>query len=194
MTATASLILPDQYRAEVQYRKAVITGFQPEERIIEMTAVPYGVEARLGPRLYESFLPKAFARSARDPGRVTLYDKHSDVGGNAVGRAMEVQDRPEGVLIRARVSNTSAGNDLLTLAKDGVLGEASVEFQPIEEDMKVTQRGDDILVQHRRAHLLGVALVPHGAYGKDAPVTSVRDALSDKAREEWLARLRCRTA
>lgn len=82
----------------------------------------------------------------------------------------------------------------MTLARDGVLDEASVEFQPIPEDMRVTRRGDDTVVMHRRARLLGVALVTHGAYGRDAVVLSVRDDMSAKVRDEWLARLRCRTA
>lgn len=191
---TATLALPPEYRDAVQYRSATVTALSPEERIIELTAVPYDVETRLGPRLYESFQPRAFGNATKDPARVTLYSGHSNVGGKAVGRALTVEDRATGPFIRMRVSNTRDGDELLTLAADGVMSEASIEFQPIEEDMRITQRGDDVVVRHKRAHLLGVACVPHGAYGQGAPVHSVRDALSNKQREEWLARLRCRTA
>jgi HK97 family phage prohead protease len=189
-----TIALPALLRADVQCRSATVTALQPDERLVELRAVPYGVETRLGPRLYESFGPRAFANAAKDPARITLYAGHSTEGGQAVGRAEVVQDSADGVTIRARVSNTAAGDDLLTLARDGVLGEASVEFHPIEDEMKITRRGDDTVVRHRRAHLLGVALVPHGAYGQGATVLSVRSAVSDKARDEWLARLRCRTA
>jgi HK97 family phage prohead protease len=185
---------PALYRTPVQTRSATLAALDVDERLIELRAVPYGVETRLAPNLVESFSPKAFAAAGKDPGRVKLWDKHSTEGGHPVGWAEAVEDRADGVYIRTRVSATSAGNDLLTLARDGVLDEASVEFQPIPDDMRVTRRGDDTVVSHRRARLLGVALVTHGAYGRGATVLSVRDELADRAREEWLARLRCRTS
>jgi HK97 family phage prohead protease len=186
--------LPTEYRAATLTRSATVAQLNPEERIVELRAVPYGVETRLSPRLVESFQPRAFAAATKDPGRVKLWAGHSTVGGQPVGWAESVEDRADGSYIRMRVSATAAGNDLLTLARDGVLDEASIEFQPISQDMQVTRRGDDTVVRHKRARLLGVALVPHGAYGRDATVLSVRDERSEKIREELLARLRCRTA
>lgn len=179
---------------EPQTRSATVEALDTDQRVVELRAVPYGVETRLGPRLVEVFHPRAFANAAKDPARVILYSQHSTDGGVPVGRAEVVTDTADGVVIRARVSDTAAGTDLLTLARDGVLGQASVEFQPIPDDMQVTRRGEDTLVRHRRARLLGVALVPHGAYGEHATVLSVRAAASAKARDEWLARLRCRNA
>lgn len=178
----------------IQTRSATVAALDVEQRLVELRAVPYGVETRLASRLVESFAPRAFGNASKDPGRVKLWAGHSTDGGSPVGSAEAVEDRADGVYIRARVSQTAAGDDLLTLARDGVLDEASVEFQPIPEDMRVTRRGDDTVVMHRRARLLGVALVTHGAYGRDAVVLSVRDDLSAKVRDEWLARLRCRTA
>lgn len=194
MPESDTIAMPTQFDAEVQVRSATVEALDTDLRVVELRAVPYGVEARLGPHLVEVFHPRAFALAAKDPARVILYAGHSTDGGQAVGRAEVLQDSAEGVFIRAVVSKTAAGDDALTLAKDGVLGQASIEFQPLKDDMQVTRRGDDTLVRHRRARLLGVALVPHGAYGSNASVLSVRDTLSDKAREEWLARLRCRTA
>lgn len=194
MSDTLAPPVLDIYRAPVQTRSATLAALDVDERLVELRAVPYGVETRLGAGLVESFSPRAFANAGKDPARVKLWDRHSTEGGNPVGFAEAVEDRADGVYIRARVSHTVAGNDLLTLARDGVLDEASVEFQPIPAEMRVTRRGDDTVVAHRRARLLGVALVPHGAYGRGAVVLSVRDERADRAREEWLARLRCRTA
>lgn len=188
-----TLAIPAAYGTPVQTRAATLSALDVDERLVELRAVPYGVETRLGAGLVESFAPRAFANAGKDPARVKLWDRHSTEGGHPVGWAEAVDDRADGVYIRARVSHTAAGNDLLTLARDGVLDEASVEFQPIPDDMRVTRRGDDTVVQHRRARLLGVALVPHGAYGREAVVLSVRDERADRIREEWLARLRCRT-
>lgn len=194
MPDTLLLAPPELYRSPIQTRSATVSALHPDERMIELCAVPYGTETRLSPSLVESFQPRAFGNAAKDPGRVKLWHGHSTVGGQIVGSAASVEDRADGVYIRARVSQTAAGDDLLTLARDGVLDEASVEFQPIATDMVVTRRGDDTVVRHKRARLLGVALVPHGAYGRGAVVLSVRDEAADKLREEWLARLRCRTA
>lgn len=191
---TDTLTPPELYRSPIQTRSATVDALNVEERVIELRAVPYGVETRLAPGLVESFAPRAFANAGKDPARVKLWDRHSTEGGNPVGWAEAVEDRADHVYIRTRVSATAAGNDLLTLARDGVLDEASVEFQPLPDDMTVTRRGEDTVVRHRRARLLGVALVTHGAYGRGATVLSVRDELGDKLREEWLARLRCRTA
>jgi HK97 family phage prohead protease len=177
----------------LQYRAAPLDGFDLDERIITLTAVPYGIEARLAEHLVEVFDPSAFARAAKDPSRCKLWFGHSTEGGRIVGQGIEVTDLPGGLQVRARVSQVAAGDELLTLAKDGVLDEASIEFMPIKEALTITKRGTDMLVRHRRAHLRGVALVPAGAYGRGAVVTSVRDD-SDKVREEWLARLRARTA
>ncbi len=192
MTATIDVATPALYRAPVQFRTATLETLDVDERIVELRAVPYGVEARLAPRVFEVFAGGAFGNAAKDPARVILYRGHSPSGGNEIGRALVVRDDEGGVFVRAKVSDTPAGHEALTLAADGVLAEASIEFRQIEGQTDVTRRGEDTLVRHRRAHLLGVALVPHGAYGQGAPVLSVRDERADRAREEWLARLRTR--
>jgi len=178
----------------IQFRSATIDALDTDDRVVEMRAVPYEVETRLAPGILEVFSRGSFARAAKDPPRVKLWFDHSTNGGRIVGQAFEVDDREDGLWVRARVSRTVSGDELMTLATDRVLDEASIEFNPLRDGMAISRRGDDTVVRHKRAHLRGVALVPHGAYGRDALVTSVRDAASDKAREEWLARLRARTA
>lgn len=175
---------------EPQYRRAQIEGI--EDRVILLRAVPYDVEAEVDRNLFESFEPGAFANAQRDPARVKFWFGHSDSGGKIVGQAAAVEDRPDGVLVRSRVSATPAGDELLTLARDHVLDEASIEFRPIPRSMSVRRDGDAIHVRHKRAHLSGVALVPEGAYGRDALVLSVREyreQRDQKRRLEALARL-----
>jgi hypothetical protein len=85
--------------------------------------------------------------------------------------------------------------ELLALAVDEVLTDASVEFSQLPDGSRVTIRGRDTVVRHVRARLLAVALVPEGAYGEHAQVLSVRDTDSDKAVEEaraWLEDFRRR--
>lgn len=179
---------------EVQCRNASIAALRPEDRIVAVRAAPYNVEAKVGPGVFESFAPGAFARAVKDPSRVLFLYGHSTTGGTPVGKAVAIEDRNDGLYVEARVSPTPAGDELLTLTADGVLTEASVEFRQIEESRVTTRRGTDYVVRHKRAHLLGVAIVPYGAYGQDAAVLSVRDAATDRAREEHLARLRSFTS
>lgn len=157
-----------------------------------LRAVPYDVEAEVDRNLFESFEVGAFANAQRDPARVKLWFGHSDIGGKIVGQAAAVEDRPDGVLVRARISAIPAGDELRTLALDGVLDEASIEFRPMPRSMLVRRDGDTIHVRHKRAHLSGVALVPEGAYGRDALVLSVREyreQRDQKRRLEALERL-----
>lgn len=188
---TAALEVPTQFQT-VQHRRAEVAEI--EDRSILLRAVPYDTQAPIDTGLVESFEPGAFSRATRDPGRVKLWFGHSDTPtGQIVGKAEEVIDRADGVLVRARISETPYGDQLRTLAADGVLDEASIEFRPIPKEMKIRREGETVHVRHLRAHLLGVALVPHGAYGRDALVLSVRDIRAkavEKARLDALERLR----
>lgn len=176
---------------QVQYRRAEIADV--DERSILLRAVPYDIEARIDENLFESFEPAAFANATRDPGRVKLWFGHSDTpNGLIVGKADQVQDLADGVQVRARVSAIPEGDRLLTLADDGVLDEASIEFNPIPKSMSILRQADGLHVRHKRAHLVGVALVPQGAFGRDALVLSVRDIRAkelERARADALARL-----
>jgi len=184
----------------IQHRSATLHALNTEQRIIELRAVPYDYETQIDEHMFEAFEKRAFARAVKDPERCKLWLRHSVDGGRIVGQALKVEDRDDGLWLETRVSKTPAGDELLTLADDGVLDEASIEFAPIREAMIVRRRGEDLVVRHRRAHLKGVAVVPHGAYGRQALVTAVRDDRPDPEetrehqRAEWLNRLRARTA
>lgn len=184
------MIIPTQLDGP-QYRRATVQQIQ--DRTIQLRAVPYGVESEIDRGLFESFEPGAFSNAVKDPARVKLWFGHSNDGGRIVGQAASIEDRADGLIVWARVSATAAGDELHTLAADGVLDEASIEFGPIPKDMIISRSGETIHVRHRRGHLRGVALVPHGAYGRDALVLSVRDA-REQQREKRAAEARERLA
>ena len=99
-----------------------------------------------------------------------------------------------------KFANTAAARDARELADDGTLDQVSVEFRAIEDGTGYTWRtlSDGTHVKHSRAHLLGVALVPHGAYGDGAFVAQVRSAdvmagIPAAKRAEVLAHLRALT-
>ncbi len=179
-----------RYLGGLQHREATVEHIDPEQGTILMRAVPYDVETQLGPRLFEAFAPAAFARAGSAPSRVKLWHEH---GGPLIGHALDVEDRPDGAWIRAKISNTLAGQEARELALDGTLDQVSITFRAMPDWFKAERRTDGIHVRHARAGLLGVALVAHGAYGEHAAVASVRDAeeaTAQRAREATLARLR----
>jgi HK97 family phage prohead protease len=173
-----------------QHRAASVEHIDADAGTILMRAVPYDVETALGPRIFESFAPEAFARAAAAPSRCKLWHEH---GGPLIGHAASVEDRPDGAWILAKLSNTLAAQEARELAIDGSLDQVSVTFKPMPDWYRVEKRSDGIHVRHSRAALLGVALVAHGAYGEHAAIASVRDddeTSRARARDAALARLR----
>lgn len=193
---TAVIAIPDTVPrfGEVQYRAATVEAIDPDEGTVLLRAAPYDVETQLTTDLWESFAPAAFARAAEAPHRVKLFHNHPAHGGALIGHAREVDDRPDGVWVRAKFSQTAAGLEARELALDGSLDQCSVEFRALPSWYRVTRKRDGLHVRHARGHLLGVALVPHGAYDGAAFVASVRDSTADHRREEVIARLRAMRA
>lgn len=177
----------DSLLGGVQSRAAQIEAYDADEGTVLLRAAPYNVEAELPGGLWESFAPQAFARATEAPHRVKLWHNHQ---GALIGHAREVTDKRDGVWVKAKFSNTLAGQEARELASDGSLDECSVEFRAHPDWWAVTRKPDGLHVKHARAHLLGVALVPHGAYGAGAFVAQVRASEADVRRELALAHLR----
>ena len=164
-----------------QYRAAKIQDFDPTKRELVVKAVPYGVTADIGGGITETFAPGAFKRAAKAVDRLKVWNNHH---GPMVGNAVEAEDRPDGFWIRARISRSQAGQEMLGDIEDGILTDPSIEFRPMKDYMKVTRTADGFDVVHTRAHLVGFAMVAEGAYAGSAYVESVRDARRERAAEE----------
>lgn len=178
-------VMPERYLTP-EHRVAEVTAVDPDAGTILMRAAPYDVEAMIDRELHESFAPKTFAGALNAPHRVKLWNEH---GGPLIGHAREVEDKDDGVWIRALISNTLAGQEARELARDGTLDQCSITFKALPEWMKVQRRDDGLHVRHSRAVLLGCAMVAHGAYAEGAYVASVRDAAADREREARRARI-----
>lgn len=89
-------------------------------RTVSGVAVPYNVVANSmsGPVM---FLPGSLPTDGKAPKLLTNHDRSS-----AVGLVTDRVDTPEAMLFTARISQTSAGNDALQLALDGVYDAVSV--------------------------------------------------------------------
>lgn len=179
-----------------QWRTADVEHIDPDAGTVLVRAVPYGVEAHVGDGLWETFARGAFGAAAAAPHRVKLYLNHSPANPVPIGHAKTVEDRRDGLWAQFKFSNTAAARDARELAADGTLDQVSVEFRAIEDGTGYTYRtmADGTHVRHHRAHLTGVGLVPHGAYGENAFVAQVRalDAAAgvpDPRRAQILAHL-----
>ena len=176
----------------VQYRAAEVQDVDTSNREMLVRAAPYDMPTDIGADIIETFLGGTFSRAVRAPQRVSAWWEH---GGPLIGRGLQVEDRADGVWIRAKIGRTTAANDVLSLIEDELLKEVSVEFRPIPSGLNVERRGSKLHVTHSRAHLLGFAVVSSGAYGSGAYVASIREEALDREREAarlWLASVKAR--
>lgn len=177
------MALIDDLRAgAVQFRSAVVEDVDEIKGEVLLKAVPYSQDfTDIGGGIEERFLPAAFARSAKEPQRLSLWSGH---GGPVIGRGLSAEDRADGVYLRMKTGRTQAAKDAVLNLQDGIQSDPSIEFRPLADWMKVEQKAGGLSVTHRRAHLLGVALVTDGAYHGKAFVESVRESKLERDREE----------
>jgi HK97 family phage prohead protease len=160
--------------SKILYRTAELDTLV-EGRTIHGLAVPYeqitGIAERdEGGRLVEyreKFAQGSFARSITERGhKVKLLVGH-DQRKLAVGRAVELREERDGLHAAFQVSDTSAGNDLLTLVRDGIVDSFSIGFTAIRD------RWEGDLRIHQEAGLREVSAVNWPAY-PGAAIAGVR--------------------
>jgi len=146
--------------SEIETRSLELRLDNLEERTITGIAVPYGQEANIGGMYIERFAPGAID-SVED---VKLFYGHE----TPIGVVTEGRDVDGGFQITAKVSETSLGNDVLTLMRDGALNKFSVGFVP------VSQEKDGSTITRTKVSLKEVSVVPFPAYA-GASITEVRE-------------------
>ena len=141
-------------------RSFEIRATDTEKREVSGIAVPYNDTIDIGGGWSERFEKGAVDLNAD----VKLFRDHEDIIG--VVTAMEESD--EGLLIRAKISETVLGNETLNLVKDGAIRSFSVGFIPVIDEKK------DNTIIRKKVNLKEVSLVAFPAYDK-AEVLSVRE-------------------
>lgn len=148
---------------ELMERADPVTG---DGREVTIRLVKWGEVADYTNEGYrETFAPGAFAGT--DPTRVTIEAQGHQR--EIAGRGIALEERADGAYLRARIANTTGGNDLLELIRDGSLSSASVVFRPIS-----SRRRADGVIERTNAELARVAVLDRGAY-PSAAVVSVRN-------------------
>jgi HK97 family phage prohead protease/HK97 family phage major capsid protein len=146
--------------SEIETRSLELRLENLEERTITGLAVPYGQDANIGGMYTERFAPGAID-SVED---VKLFYGHE----TPIGVVVAGRDTDGGYEITAKVSETSLGNDVLTLMRDGALNKFSVGFIPVSQE----QEGSTIT--RTKVSLKEVSVVPFPAYA-GASITEVRE-------------------
>jgi hypothetical protein len=134
-------------------------------RTLHGVLVPYGREVRVGSYV-ESFAFGAFTDT--DPSAVPLLALH-DHESLPIGRAMSLQETPAGLEGALRVSETRAGDEVLTLIRDRAVSGLSIGFTPIQDRWNATRSK----VERLKASLREVSVTPFPVY-PDARIAAVR--------------------
>jgi HK97 family phage prohead protease len=143
-------------------------------RTLEGRLLPWGVEATVldrGRRVVETFERGALASVT--PSLVPLTVRHPrDTQQLPIGVTVHLEERADAAYGAWRVSHTSAGDEVLELARDGVPLGLSVGFIELHGGNRWS--ADQRRVVRTRADLDHVAVVRVGAY-QGAEVVGVRD-------------------
>lgn len=126
-------------------------------RSVRLRIVPWGVVAQT-----PDSGPETFARGAFDdvdPERVTI--EAGAHGGPLVGRGTSLEQLDDAAYLDAIIARTTAGDELLELARAGVYRDVSVAFAPVDGG---SRRRRDGAIERTRADLRRVAILERGAY------------------------------
>lgn len=145
------------------------------DRLITGIAVPYDDEIEYMPGWFETVARDAYNPDTNGP--IKLFWQHSDV----IGTVTEARNTEAGLEITARISETSLGNDVYALAKDGAIDRFSIGFIPI--DAKTRDEHGSTHITHTAINIREVSLVPFPAY-ENAKVTDVRAAQEPTTEKE----------
>lgn len=115
--------------------EAQLLEFDEDKRELHVLVVPWDVDVDKDGAVHR------FARGAFkdiDPARLKLRSRHQDP---PTGKAFELWDEDDGQHARFRVSKTAAGDEQLTLVKDGVEDGISVGFSDSKYVKQVLDNG-----------------------------------------------------
>jgi HK97 family phage prohead protease len=146
-------------------RSFEIRATDTEKREVSGVAVPFNETIDIGGGWSERFEKGAVDLSSD----VKLFRDHKEI----IGRVTEMEESDEGLLIRAKISETVLGNETLNLVKDGAIRSFSVGFIPVVDEKK------EKTIVRKKVDLKEVSLVAFPAY-ENASVTEVREEVKEE--------------
>ncbi|MDU5246993.1 MAG: HK97 family phage prohead protease, partial [Varibaculum cambriense] len=134
------------------------------KRSISGLAVPFNTPVNILPGFSEQIAPGAITPNPRG---VKLFWQHRE----PIGAVTTCRETPKGLVIDAKISNTTAGRDAYELVKDGAISQFSIGFR--ERDYKDEKTDNGVLRTQTGIDLMEVSLVPFPAY-ETTEVTEIR--------------------
>ncbi|MDK9657910.1 HK97 family phage prohead protease [Propionibacterium freudenreichii] len=148
-------------------REVLITRADADRREIIGMAVPFNTPTEIFPGLSEQFERGSITCDDQPP---KLFFQHD----TPIGTITALEDRDDGAWITAHVSATRAGDEALTLVRDGVLDRLSVAFMPVTETTTTDPDTRAELITRTKVILREVSIVNFPAY-PDAKITATRN-------------------
>jgi len=145
-----------------------------DKREIGAFIVPWNVTVNT-PQGLEEFERGAFA--GIDPGRVKLRMEHQNP---VAGKGLSLEERSDGAYMVFKVSKTAKGDEILTLASDGVTDGVSVGFMEKPGGTVVKTRNGRRVRVHRSVDLREVSTTWQPVYER-AAVQFVRSKATEEA-------------
>lgn len=134
------------------------------KRSISGLAVPFMTPTQILPGFSEQIAPGAITPNPRG---VKLFWQHRE----PIGAVTKCRETPKGLVIDAKISNTTAGRDAYELVKDGAISQFSIGFR--ERDYKDEKTDTGVLRTQTGLDLMEVSLVPFPAY-ETTEITEIR--------------------
>lgn len=134
------------------------------KRSISGLAVPFMTPTRILPGFSEQIAPGAITPNPRG---VKLFWQHRE----PIGAVTACRETPKGLVIDAKISNTTAGRDAYELVKDGAISQFSIGFR--ERDYIDEETEDGLMRTQTGIDLMEVSLVPFPAY-ETTEITEIR--------------------
>lgn len=134
------------------------------KRSISGLAVPFNTPVTILPGFSEQIAPGAITPNPRG---VKLFWQHRE----PIGAVTSCRETPKGLVIDAKISNTTAGRDAYELVKDGAISQFSIGFR--ERDYSDEKTDGGVLRTQTGIDLMEVSLVPFPAY-ETTEITEIR--------------------
>ncbi len=131
-----------------------------ETREVIGRAVPYNDVIDIGGGDKEQFVRGSVDLNSH----VKLFRDHKEI----IGKVNSMEEREDGLWIKAKISSTKLGDETLELVKDGAIRSFSVGFIPLVDEKQ------DRTIIRKKVNLKEVSLVAFPAY-ENASVTEVRE-------------------
>ena len=144
----------------MENRSFEIRETNTEAREVIGRAVPYNETIDIGGGDKEQFVRGSVDLNSH----VKLFRGHKEI----IGKVNHMEEREDGLWIKAKISNTKLGDETLELVKDGAIRSFSVGFIPLVDEKQ------DRTIIRKKVNLKEVSLVDFPAY-ENASVTEVRE-------------------